>query len=226
MTGIICKYVLGEMVSLWDIWILLLTTFSTVWSLCRSVWCFWEQPSLRQLNFDMHDSSKCPFDKQFSQSLFVLTNSLRSSKDFFKNLKQFISLWFLWHNQHLMLLCGICSSFSSPLSFCSLGSLSFLWTYFWRMLFIWRLIGVFSVFGNSWIATTSTNGLKYTFNWLSNQLIKFKVPSVKLAFFVFVSSTKVSCLSTKRSMKESIGSRNFVAENVSNSLVLIFSTVF
>ena len=143
MTGIICKYVLGEMVSLWDIWILLLTTFSTVWSLCRSVWCFWEQPSLRQLNFDMHDSSKCPFDKQFSQSLFVLTNSLRSSKDFFKNLKQFISLWLLWHNQHLMLLCGICSSLSSPLSFCSLGSLSFLWTCFWRKLFIWRLIGVF-----------------------------------------------------------------------------------
>ena len=29
----------------------------------------------------MHDSSKCPFDKQFSQSLFVLTNSFRSSKD-------------------------------------------------------------------------------------------------------------------------------------------------
>ena len=40
----------------------------------------------------MHDSSECPFGKQFSQSLFILTNYFRSSKDFLKNLKQFISL--------------------------------------------------------------------------------------------------------------------------------------
>lgn len=35
----------------------------------------------------------------------------------------------------------------------------------------------------------------------------------------------VSCPSTKRSMKESIGSQNFVAENVSGFLVSIYSTV-
>ena len=35
----------------------------------------------------------------------------------------------------------------------------------------------------------------------------------------------VSCTFTKRSMKVSVGSQNFVEGNVSNSLVLIFSTV-
>ena len=120
MTEIICKYVLGEMVLEWNVWILLLTTFSRVWSLCRSVWCFWEQPSLQQLNFNMHDYSECPFNKHFSQSLFVLTNSFCSSKDFFKNLKQFISLWLLWRNQHLILVCGICSFFSFSLPFVNL----------------------------------------------------------------------------------------------------------
>ena len=134
-----------------------------VWSLCRSVWCFWEQPFLRQLNTDVHDFSSCPFDKQFSQSFFVLTNSFHSSKDFFKNLKQFISLQLLWHNQHLILLCGICSSFSLPLSFYFFGSLSVLWICFWRKSFIWPLLGVRVAFGISWVATTSTNGLKYTF---------------------------------------------------------------
>ena len=47
--------------------------------------------------------------------------------------------------------------------------------------------GVFLAFGNSWVATTSTNGLNYTFNCLSNQLsniIKFKVPSVNLVSFM------------------------------------------
>ena len=48
-------------------------------------------------------------------------------------------------------------------------------------------MGVFLAFTNSWVATTSTNGLKYTFKFLSNQLsntIKFKVSSVKFASFV------------------------------------------
>ena len=175
MTGIICKYVLGEMVSLWGIWLLLLTTFSTAWSLCRSVWRFWEQPSLRQLNFDMHDSNKRPFDKQFSQRFFVSTSSFHSSKDFFRNLKQFISLWLLWHIQHLMLLCEICSSLSSTLSFCSLASLSFLWICFWLKLFIWRLMGVFLAFGNFWVATISTNELKHILNCLSNHSHKKRI---------------------------------------------------
>ena len=123
MTGIICKYVLGEMVLEWDVWILFLTMFLMVWSLWRSVWFFWEEPSFWQLNFDMHDSSECPCDNQFSQSLFVSANSFCSSEDFFKNPEQFISPWLLWHNQHLILLCGFYSSFPLPLSFFSLVSL-------------------------------------------------------------------------------------------------------
>ena len=116
----------------------------------------------------------------------VLTNSFHSSKYFFKNLKQFISWWLLWHNQHLMLLCGIYSSLSSPLSFCSLAFVIFVNLFLKKVVYM-TINGCFLAFGNSWVATTSTNALKYTFNCLSNQLsniIKFKVPSVKLASFV------------------------------------------
>ena len=128
--------------------ILLLTTFSTVLSLCKSVWCFWEQPSLRQLNFGSHHSSEYAFDNQISRSLFVLTNSFPYSKDFFKSFKQFISLWLLWHDQHLILLCGSYFSLLLP-PFCSLPPLSELWIIFEEsclyedyLVFVQRLISL------------------------------------------------------------------------------------
>ena len=91
------------------------------------------------------------------------------------------------NSQQLILRCGIVliySSLSFLSSFSSLVSLSVLWIYFWRFLFMRRFFSVFLAFGISWVATTSTNWLKYNFNCLSNQLSNittFKIPSLKLA---------------------------------------------
>ena len=46
----------------------LLETNSFVLSSWSKVWCFWEQPSFRQVNFDGHASSWCPLDKEFWHS--------------------------------------------------------------------------------------------------------------------------------------------------------------
>ena len=67
---------------------------------------------------------------------------------------------------------------------CLLWSLCQFWEFIFRDFCLWCFFSVSLTFGISWVATTSTNGLKYNFNCLSNQLSNittFKIPSLKLA---------------------------------------------
>ena len=63
VTGMIWRKVKGDVLELDDFSMLETNSFVLLsWS---KVWCFWEQPSFWQVNFDTHASSWCPLDKQF-----------------------------------------------------------------------------------------------------------------------------------------------------------------
>ena len=69
VTGMICRKGEGDALELNDS--SLFETNSFVLSSWSKVWCFWEQPSFRQVNFDGHTSSWYYLDEQFLHSLFV-----------------------------------------------------------------------------------------------------------------------------------------------------------
>ena len=118
------------------------------------------------------------------------------------------------NSQHLILRCGIVlidSSLSLLSSLSSLVSLSVLWIYFLKWFWIlfwmmWWFFSVFVAFGISWLATTSTNGLK--FRQASNRC-KRVLEAAKLAY---ANKTKEPITSQK------LGSRDFwrIANSVPN----------
>ena len=109
------------------------------------------------------------------------------------------------NSQHLILRCGIVlidSSLSLLSSLSSLVSLSVLWIYFLKWFWIlfwmmWWFFSVFVAFGISWLATTSTNGLK--FRQASNRC-KRVLEAAKLAY---ANKTKEPITS------QTLGSRDF-----------------